>query len=83
MRAIFYLNIVYTKKQETLTWFFILQLTSLSATAMHRIKAKKACGSEWQKGSVHIGFCNCARAVVHIALNILSVVDERDCLFAV
>ena len=29
---------------------------------------------------MHIGFCNCARAVVHVALNILSVVDERDCL---
>ena len=43
-------------------------------------KGKKACGSEWQKGSVHMGFCNCARAVVHVALNILSVVDETVCL---
>ena len=46
---------------------------------MHR-KAKKACGSERQKSSMHIGFCNCARAAVHVALNILSVVDETVCL---
>ena len=35
------------------------------------------------KWDLHIGFCNCAGAVVHVgrALNILLVVDER--LFAV
>ena len=60
-----------------------LTVTTNSTICYAQNKGKEARGSEWQKGSVHIGFCNCARAVVHVALNILSMVDERDCLFAV
>ena len=54
------------------------QLTSHTCYAQ---KGKKARDSERQEGSMLIGFCNCARAAMHVALNILSVVDER--LFAV
>ena len=55
-------------------------VTTNTTICYAQYKGKKACGSEWQKSSVHIGFCNCAWAVVHVALNILRVVDETVCL---
>ena len=53
--------------------------TNITYLICYAKKGEKAPGSKRQTGSVHIGFCNCARAAVHVALNILSVVDETVC----